>query len=171
MAASADPRSAPPADARRAARRAWPQRSRQSRSRARAVRRDRPAAGEKRSSGASGGFGRARRMFPRARLLACGLLWRRLARLGLGFRLADEVGGFPLGGTAASLAAPRLADLFAVRLRLRFQRRFRRRAFLARVDADIAEQQVETERVDRSEERRVGKECVRTCRYRWSPNN
>src|SRR3546814_20993856 len=22
---------------------------------------------------------------------------------------------------------------------------------------------------DRSEERRVGKECVRTCRYRWSP--
>src|SRR3546814_3969883 len=82
------------------------------------------------------------------RLLACGLLWRRLARLGLGFRLADEVGGFPLGGTAASLAAPRLADLFAVRLRLRFQRRFRRRAFLARVDADIAEQQVETERVD-----------------------
>src|SRR3546814_2160133 len=87
-------------------------------------------------------------MFPRARLLACGLLWRRLARLGLGFRLADEVGGFPLGGTAASLAAPRLADLFAVRLRLRFQRRFRRRAFLARVDADIAEQQVETERVD-----------------------
>src|SRR3546814_14217957 len=23
----------------------------------------------------------------------------------------------------------------------------------------------------RSEERRVGKECVRTCRYRWSPNH
>src|SRR3546814_8443369 len=23
--------------------------------------------------------------------------------------------------------------------------------------------------IDRSEERRVGKECVRTCRYRWSP--
>src|SRR3546814_11277919 len=23
---------------------------------------------------------------------------------------------------------------------------------------------------DRSEERRVGKECVSTCRYRWSPN-
>src|SRR3546814_14199874 len=23
--------------------------------------------------------------------------------------------------------------------------------------------------VDRSEERRVGKECVSTCRYRWSP--
>src|SRR3546814_2537666 len=25
------------------------------------------------------------------------------------------------------------------------------------------------ERVERSEERRVGKECVRTCRSRWSP--
>src|SRR3546814_19079310 len=24
--------------------------------------------------------------------------------------------------------------------------------------------------VDRSEERRVGKECVSTCRYRWSPD-
>src|SRR3546814_14526250 len=24
---------------------------------------------------------------------------------------------------------------------------------------------------DRSEERRVGKECVRTCRSRWSPNH
>src|SRR3546814_12819574 len=24
---------------------------------------------------------------------------------------------------------------------------------------------------DRSEERRVGKECVSTCRYRWSPNH
>src|SRR3546814_4397634 len=24
---------------------------------------------------------------------------------------------------------------------------------------------------DRSEERRVGKECVSTCRYRWSPDN
>src|SRR3546814_15346870 len=24
-------------------------------------------------------------------------------------------------------------------------------------------------RVDRSEERRVGEECVSTCRYRWSP--
>src|SRR3546814_14598608 len=24
-------------------------------------------------------------------------------------------------------------------------------------------------RPDRSEERRVGKECVRSCRYRWSP--
>src|SRR3546814_11942872 len=26
-------------------------------------------------------------------------------------------------------------------------------------------------KVDRSEERRVGKECVSTCRYRWSTNH
>src|SRR3546814_18835013 len=26
-------------------------------------------------------------------------------------------------------------------------------------------------RLQRSEERRVGKECVRTCRFRWSPYN
>src|SRR3546814_18845553 len=25
--------------------------------------------------------------------------------------------------------------------------------------------------IDRSEERRVGKECVSTCRYRWSPSH
>src|SRR3546814_16395119 len=27
------------------------------------------------------------------------------------------------------------------------------------------------QRIGRSEERRVGKECVSTCRYRWSPYN
>src|SRR3546814_15301958 len=30
---------------------------------------------------------------------------------------------------------------------------------------------LEFERARRSEERRVGKECVSTCRYRWSPYN
>src|SRR3546814_18604610 len=33
----------------------------------------------------------------------------------------------------------------------------------------IAAQLFGSERAFRSEERRVGKECVRTCRYRWSP--
>src|SRR3546814_11047709 len=28
-----------------------------------------------------------------------------------------------------------------------------------------------TTALERSEDRRVGKECVRTCRYRWSPNH
>src|SRR3546814_13660242 len=32
--------------------------------------------------------------------------------------------------------------------------------------SDVAKNQME-----RSEERRVGKECVSTCRSRWSPNN
>src|SRR3546814_15622217 len=35
--------------------------------------------------------------------------------------------------------------------------------------ADGMDEEVELAPVLRSEERRVGKECVRTCRYRWSP--
>src|SRR3546814_7056656 len=35
------------------------------------------------------------------------------------------------------------------------------------VDVDVAA--IEFALVGRSEERRVGKECVSTCRYRWSP--
>src|SRR3546814_18267712 len=33
----------------------------------------------------------------------------------------------------------------------------------------LAERSLEALPVTRSEERRVGKECVSTCRYRWSP--
>src|SRR3546814_16033064 len=33
----------------------------------------------------------------------------------------------------------------------------------------IQKEAVSTYKVSRSEERRVGKECVSTCRYRWSP--
>src|SRR3546814_12833675 len=35
--------------------------------------------------------------------------------------------------------------------------------------AGLAEAALRPLHVARSEERRVGKECVRTCRYRWSP--
>src|SRR3546814_16368819 len=35
--------------------------------------------------------------------------------------------------------------------------------------ADIVENEVARAREERSEERRVGKECVSTCRSRWSP--
>src|SRR3546814_6040254 len=42
------------------------------------------------------------------------------------------------------------------------------KAFVA--GADISKFENERASVEhRSEERRVGKECVRTCRYRWSP--
>src|SRR3546814_19445961 len=34
---------------------------------------------------------------------------------------------------------------------------------------DVDELQLAIEQRARSEERRVGKECVSTCRYRWSP--
>src|SRR3546814_16395375 len=36
--------------------------------------------------------------------------------------------------------------------------------FRARIEVELA-----GPRLERSEERRVGKECVSTCRYRWSP--
>src|SRR3546814_20410703 len=44
----------------------------------------------------------------------------------------------------------------------------RRRAELARIAQEREVRMLEIER-DRSEERRVGKECVSTCRSRWAP--
>src|SRR3546814_20868753 len=41
------------------------------------------------------------------------------------------------------------------------------KAHIARLAAEIGRRIAE----DRSEERRVGKECVRTCRSRWSPDH
>src|SRR3546814_7839553 len=88
-----------------------------------------------------------------ARFFARGFPGRRLAglarlRFRLGLRLADEIGRLALGRSAPPLTAPRLADLLAVRLGLSLQRRFGRRAFFGRIDPDLAQQQVETERVD-----------------------
>src|SRR3546814_5466976 len=37
------------------------------------------------------------------------------------------------------------------------------------IQADSIRDDVSARRASRSEERRVGKECVSTCRYRWSP--
>src|SRR3546814_17378618 len=44
---------------------------------------------------------------------------------------------------------------------------------LGRMNKAQAQESAETllERVGRSEERRVGKECVSTCRYRWEPDH
>src|SRR3546814_11512067 len=39
----------------------------------------------------------------------------------------------------------------------------------AALDRHFASEHIATWRAARSEERRVGKECVSTCRYRWSP--
>src|SRR3546814_15079615 len=46
-----------------------------------------------------------------------------------------------------------------------------RRTGLALTDDIHVEQHAQRWSVRRSEERRVGKECVRTCRCRWSPSN
>src|SRR3546814_14137055 len=37
-------------------------------------------------------------------------------------------------------------------------------------DSDVVPLYLGDDTTDRSEERRVGKECVRTCRSRWTPN-
>src|SRR3546814_9708099 len=39
------------------------------------------------------------------------------------------------------------------------------------LDFDLCFTSVQTRAIKRSEERRVGKACVRTCRYRWSPSH
>src|SRR3546814_4530289 len=40
---------------------------------------------------------------------------------------------------------------------------------IERIDRDQADRRIDRAVGDRSEERRVGKECVSTCRSRWSP--
>src|SRR3546814_3472218 len=45
----------------------------------------------------------------------------------------------------------------------------RARAYPGCLDLSISEDPVDPSHVNRSEERRVGKECVSTCRSRWSP--
>src|SRR3546814_16870732 len=47
----------------------------------------------------------------------------------------------------------------------------RRREFEAHMDYDGDELDLLGFYLDRSEERRVGKECVSTCRSRWSPQH
>src|SRR3546814_2079555 len=47
--------------------------------------------------------------------------------------------------------------------RLHYLGTLKRRLFIARIEGDAP--------VPRSEERRVGKECVSTCRSRWSPSH
>src|SRR3546814_2692295 len=74
---------------------------------------------------------------------------------------------------AAALAAPsRLPSCRAISLFLRVADRHG--LFSAQAGIDHVVQQVDDEVDDdeeetRSEERRVGKECVSTCRSRWSP--
>src|SRR3546814_7141388 len=45
------------------------------------------------------------------------------------------------------------------------------RALVQKTDVPSRQVMIEARIVERSEERRVGKECVSTCRSRWSPYN
>src|SRR3546814_13508267 len=49
------------------------------------------------------------------------------------------------------------------------RRRLARTAVISAVSEGISRRDVWAQAVGRSEERRVGKECVSTCRSRWSP--
>src|SRR3546814_15487024 len=66
------------------------------------------------------------------------------------------------GFWVASISAADLLDLTDARVLL--EREAVRRA-IERADASSRAQ------IMRSEERRVGKECVSTCRYRWAPDH
>src|SRR3546814_15367709 len=48
-------------------------------------------------------------------------------------------------------------------------RRARQLRLQAQADAGMFDTRRDTRLIERSEERRVGKECVSTCRSRWSP--
>src|SRR3546814_14702788 len=63
---------------------------------------------------------------------------------------------------AASGVGPQLSDLAEAIARVGLRQLDRERRRLTMVCEQL-------EQAKRSEERRVGKECVSTCRYRWSP--
>src|SRR3546814_2188743 len=74
----------------------------------------------------------------------------------------DIVGGLPVDDRASGHAARRATVLEA--------RRQRNAESLERRDDDVPGLVANgLEEIGRSEERRVGKECVSTCRSRWSP--
>src|SRR3546814_15310584 len=71
----------------------------------------------------------------------------------------------------ANGANPDKADTLAGMSALDYAKRdTRSTAILSALNAAKASKSAASE-VERSEERRVGKECVRTCRSRWSPDN
>src|SRR3546814_19969384 len=79
-------------------------------------------------------------------------LGTRAQMLARAFAIGEEAGAFerdidPIGG----------------------MRQVRWLAFGGHLDALDVDDQIIAVRLDRSEERRVGKECVSTCRSRWSP--
>src|SRR3546814_18224440 len=81
----------------------------------------------------------------------------------LGYDVTAIVAGLGIGGIAIALAAQTiLADLFAYFV-IFFDRPFEVGDFIVVDDKSGTVNEI------RSEERRVGKECVSTCRSRWSP--
>src|SRR3546814_3649650 len=81
---------------------------------------------------------------------------------GLGLR-PESVGEIPVDNVRARLADP------AIRRSVEAQGAA---PYLSRLDRLIATGDLDdSSRLERSEERRVGKACVSTCRSRWSPSH
>src|SRR3546814_11841102 len=93
-----------------------------------------------------------------------------VARLGHVTKAADEL------GRTQSAVSRQIANLESFARRPLFVRDKKRLIlneagdfFFEAVSRVLNELEIETARLLRSEERRVGKECVSTCRSRWSP--
>src|SRR3546814_16662523 len=84
--------------------------------------------------------------------------------------LLHEIADRRVGGEAERLVADKVADMVgAARRRSRFGAMVAHRRQV-HPDARTARHGTNDARIgERSEERRVGKECVSTCRSRWSP--
>src|SRR3546814_18564071 len=88
-----------------------------------------------------------------------------------GLKLLDIGSGW--GGLGLYLAQAGNCEVTGVTLSTEQHKVSQERAKLAgcddRVQFHLRDYRKDSDRYDRSEERRVGKECVRTCRSRWSP--
>src|SRR3546814_11351851 len=84
------------------------------------------------------------------------------------FAARHHVGARIAGGIAPLALGAMVAHVEAARLEPRAEELRAGRVSLARIDGGKADE-IAREGNERSEERRVGKECVSTCRSRWSP--
>src|SRR3546814_16130178 len=96
-------------------------------------------------------------------------LFERLVKALFAFGGRTEAGGAAHEADAAMTERDQLAHRFRHHLAVVRRHAMPRIVEQRRADADLAHAQALAARRERSEERRVGKECVSTCRSRWSP--
>src|SRR3546814_14514993 len=91
-----------------------------------------------------------------------------LARNELARRLREAPGNLAIE-SAFERVSGCIAEMRDAITRTRMQRIDNLFVSLPRMVRDLAAELDKQVTLERSEERRVGKECVRTCRFRWSP--